>query len=392
MKPVVHGSIAGGDGEAILGLYGDRAEGPAFVGAWERAGGGANQRFVTVGDQTRMAAASPAFLTRFNWLSLMPGGKALERRDLPIGRISMAGLGLIQSSELGLSIDHGLRLEGQKQAFEGLLDGLEALGVEERADFLLVKDLNDRDLAIGGPILARRGFGRMAALPLAYLHLPFETMDAYLASLSRNRRRSLLRNMAKTGQIEVEFNADISSLGDELHALGEQTRKQAATQFSGMEATPKDFFSIIADAASHHCRFTLYRLEGKLVGFTFNMVDGEVFFAKTIGLSYPEALEHKIYFLNIYHTIKGCIEAGIEWLAMGQLAYETKLALGCKLEKRWLFIRGRGWFRPGFALAKPYMSRARLDPSFKPFDRREVYFSSDANGPQPPVNRIFSEN
>ncbi|NOZ31804.1 MAG: GNAT family N-acetyltransferase [Alphaproteobacteria bacterium] len=389
MKFAVQASIADAEGGAVADLYADRAEGPGFIRAWEMASGGENQRFVTATNSGALVAASPAFLTKFNWLSIMPGTKGLARRDPAFGRISMAGLGLVQASELGLRLKRGLSASDQSAAFGGIVDGLEQLGERQRSNFLLIKDLNDRDAAIAGPILARRGFAPMGALPQAFLHLPFGSMDAYLASLSRNRRRSLLRNVARAKDVQVETGADISGLVDALHGLSEQTRQQAAVQFSGLEATPKAFFPAIQDVASKHCWFVLYRLEGALIGFTFNMIDGRVHYAKSIGLAYPQALEHKVYFLNLFKTIEKCITAGIEWLALGQLAYDTKLALGCKLEKRWLYLKGRGIFRPGFGLVKPIITRLPLDPSFKPFDRPEAYFANNMSGPQPPVNTIF---
>jgi len=374
------------DAAGLEALLGGRAEGPGYYRAFERtAPSGLGLRYLSVTENGTPVGFAPAFMAGYNWL---PGSGRYPAPLRRIGDMRVAGLGSVHANELALCLagDNDRR----RDVFARLLDGLDELGRTERADLLLIKDLCDRDAVHADPVLRRCGYVRMAAPPLAFLHVPQGTGKAFLEDLKGSRRRDLMRNVRKAAAIEVETDADIAGMGPELARLAAGTHARAGTRFGGLETTPPGFYEALAEEAPANISVTLYRLGARLVGFSLQLVDARALYGKTLGLSYPAALEHKVYFLNLMTGIDSCAGRGLDWLCMGQLGYAGKIALGARLERRWYYIKARGAYGPGFRLARRFVEGRRIETESAPYDTPAHLFASDPTGPQPPVRTAFA--
>ncbi len=380
---------ANADGR-LAGLVGDGAEGWAYLEACEAApAGDIELSSLRVDGPAGPAGFAPCFVAPFQWLPNPGKGRNWPGWVQELSSIRLAAIGSPHANELGVRLDDALDLPDREAVFEALLDGLEMWGADEDAHMLLVKDVNDRDVGVADPILRRAGYVRMVAPPLAYLHLPFDSAEAWLKAFSHRKRKDILRNHAKSGDVSAEIPGDIAGLSDQLNALADETRERADTQFGGLEGSSPAFFQALAEKAGEQAVFALYRLDERLVGFSLMLVDTQQVFGKTIGLHYPEAREHKIYFRNLLEGIELTTARGLQWLCMGQLGYTTKLHVGAKLEKRWYYLKMRGRYAAGFGFYKRFLEGRRVETESAEFDMPERFFASDPGGPQPPAHLMF---
>ena len=58
-------------------------------------------------------------------------------------------------------------------------------------------------------------------------------------------------------------------------------------------------------------RILLYRLDSRLIAFTLVLIERDVLVFQYIGMRYPEARDHNIYFVNWMTLVRMCIERGI---------------------------------------------------------------------------------
>ena len=102
-----------------------------------------------------------------------------------------------------------------------MLDGLAQLARKTRSPLLRVNDIPDADASLAEPALWARGCARLVSPPLAFLHLPFASFDAFYRGLSTGRRDGLRRNLRRAEAVDVEIDADISGLEGELAELAD---------------------------------------------------------------------------------------------------------------------------------------------------------------------------
>jgi hypothetical protein len=371
------------DAGVAASLFGARAEGAGYYAALADK----DSALVGVVAGGRPAAIAPTFDIRFDMAQLMPvlaPMMRLPRLVLPgLGRLHLGGLGAVHSNELGLTIDPALPPPERDTALGALLDGYERDG--RARDMTLIKDVSDRDSHWADPVLRRRGYYRIEGLPLAWLHLPYDSLEHYLAARPYSKvRRSLNANIRGSAAVQVEIRGDCGDVEAEMEALAAATRENAGTGFDGLEAFPPGFFSRFAALAPEHARFLLYRVDGRLLGFCFCLVADNVLYAKTVGMAYPEAQEHRIYFRNIVTLIEMATRERRPWLCLGQLSYDIKLRWGARLEKRWIYFRLRGIYAPLGWLSQPIHRHLRLSSSVAAITDPAAWFATSPGVEPPP--------
>lgn len=87
--------------------------------------------------------------------------------------------------------------------------------------------------------------------------------------------------------------------------------------------------------------FVLYRSEGQLVAANLIIEEGGILLDKYFVMRSGVGRELNLYFLSWVHNLERCIELGAHTYSTGAAAYETKLRLGCRLQRRWLYFRHR---------------------------------------------------
>lgn len=362
-----------------------RAEGWAYFGACERAmpdGFTASAMGAYAGD--RLLAAAPLFRTDYRLdLSLegvlKPAAAWLHRTAPSLVTVPVLGMGSPLTEECPLLLDPALAPAERADAVRTLLEGLEAQAAAKAIPLLALKDLTDRDATWAGSLLAAAGFTRVATLPVATLYLPFRSEGEYLASLSPSMRSDLRKKMRQAAGVHIEIRDGIEGLEDEIAALFAETKANRKADYGAFDEVPESYFSEVMQAMPGKAQLMLARVDGTLASFNIYLLDRERLIAKYIGMRYPLARRHNLYFVNWMATVRLCIERGIPWLQTGHTSYRQKVRLGCRLKRSWVCFKYRHpLINPLFRLIGPMMAFDRMDPDLKALGNAAPYLDPEA--------------
>ncbi len=285
------------------------------------------------------------------------------------------------TDELGLAIDPALDEAGRRHALERLITDMlaRARAPETIADLIALKDVTDAQAAWVDPILRRFGFTRVATLPVAILPLPFKNEAEYISSLTQNQRSNLRRKLKKAHGIRVEVRHSIVGLEQQIAELREATRLQAGVDYGDFEQVAPGYFAEVMRHMPGNARALLYWLDSELVGFALVFLEPRRMIFQYVGLRYPAAREHGVYFLNWMTMVRMCLELGIGELRAGQTTYVTKCRLGCRLERTWIYFRHRvpAWNLVCRSL-KSLFAIDRIDPDLKTLGKEAPYFEAQS--------------
>jgi len=103
------------------------------------------------------------------------------------------------------------------------------------------------------------------------------------------------------------------------------------------------------------------------------MIGRHAVHAKGIGMRYPEAREHNLYFLNWKEMMEDALRRGVPRISMSGTTYATKLLIGGKLERRWIFFRFRSAILNRIMpLLAPAFDFERNDPELRELNTTQV--------------------
>jgi hypothetical protein len=123
----------------------------------------------------------------------------------------------------------------------------------------------------------------------------------------------------------------------------------------------------------------LARVDGEIVSFNISLADPDRLLAKYIGMRYPAAREHNLYFVNWMAMVRHCIERGIPWMQIGQTSYRQKARLGCKLKRSWIYFKHRNpLINPLFKVFGPMMAFDKMDPDLQALGEDAPYIEPGA--------------
>ncbi len=377
----------------VAALFGDRAEGPAFLRALGN-GTGAEMSSIVVSDGTSPVAAASLVWLPFDFVSDAPkpiksAVHAMRKLVRSTGYLKFCGPGGLHTGEPQIVISGRLDLAARDAAFAAMLDVAEAEGRRRKTHYHSLMDLSQEDAAWAAPMLQARGYYPMEGIAMPWQHLPFATIDEYLASHGGNLRYKMHKKFKRAiAEIEiVETHTVDDRLEAEIDALALSIHQHAMHNLGGIELMPPGFYRQLAETGN--VTILLYRLAGRTVGFCFMIEEGEVLCAKAVGLSWPEAEDYNLIYYNLYCVIEAAIRLRKPWVVLGQGGYPTKLLYGAQLVRRTSFLKGCGpvaWFLPLFASRLDEMNPARM---WKEVMDPANYFDADPSAPQPPVKRIW---
>lgn len=175
------------------------------------------------------------------------------------------------------------------------------------------------------------GFVLLEGQALAYVPIDFASDDDYLAKLSHSRRKNIRRKLRSRAQLEIEAVPtgdarffDEATLGS-YYALFDAVYAQSEIHFDRLSAGY--FRRLLQDAGSGGVVFA-YRHQGRLIGWNLCYAYGGKLVDKYIGLAYPEAREHNLYFVSWMHNLGYARERGLTHYVAGWTDPEVKRALG----------------------------------------------------------------
>lgn len=177
----------------------------------------------------------------------------------------------------------------------------------------------------------RQGFIGVEGQALAYVPINFDDTDDYLSRLSRGRRRDIRRKLRSREQLHI----DILPTGDarfsdaawrhELYQLYLAVYAQSDIHFDLL--TPAYFDALLTDATSGG-RVFLYWHNGVLAGYNLCYQQQDKLIDKYIGLNYPLALEHHLYFVSWFVNLEYALENGLRFYVAGWTDPQVKASLG----------------------------------------------------------------
>jgi Acetyltransferase (GNAT) domain len=366
-------------------LFNSKAEGWDYFRACERAmpeDFTASAMGVYAGDT--LIAAAPLFRTDYRLdLSLegplKPAIEWLYKNAPKLVVVPVLGIGSPLTEECPIGFQPGLAAQERLTAFEALLAGLDIHAKAHKIPLLALKDVTDRDSVWAHEPLSRGGFTGVATLPLATLHLPFKSQDEYLASLSASMRSDLRKKMRRAAKVQIEIRDSIEGIEDEIAELFEETKANRKTDYGSFDEVPGSYFREVMEAMPGKSQIMLCRVDGRLATFNMFLIEPDRVIGKYVGMRYPLAREHNLYFVNWMATARLCMERGIPWLQTGHTSYKQKVRLGCKLKRSWIYFKDRrALINPLFKLFGPMMAFDAMDPDLQALGDAAPYLEPDA--------------
>lgn len=376
-------SIADIPCDAWDGLFPDRAEDWDYFCACEAAAPeGITASAIAVFDGDKLVAAAPLFRTDYRLDmslegSLKPIGDWLYRNLPKLVVMPVLGLGSPLTEECPIGFDPALSQDARTQAFNALIKGVERYAAAEKISLLALKDVTDRAAEWMSEPLDRSGFCRVGTLPLATLHLPFKDEAEYLASLSSSMRSDIRKKMRRATKVEIEYRDTIDGIEEEISSLFQETRANRKADYGDFDDVPETYFREVMNNTDGNAMVMLARVDGQLVSFNIALIEKDRVLAKYIGMRYPAAREHNLYFVNWMAMVRFCRERGITWMQPGQTSYKQKVRLGCKLKRSFVYFKHRNpLINPFFRLFGPMMAFDKMEPDLEELGESAPYLDT----------------
>jgi predicted N-acyltransferase len=181
---------------------------------------------------------------------------------------------------------------------------------------------------------AAAGFVVLEGQALAWVPINFASNDEYLARLSSGRRKNIRRKLRSLADLDIEavptgaarFN-DAATLAA-FYALFDNVYAQSEIHFDRLGAA--FFRTLLQDADSGGVVF-VYRHAGQLIGWNLCYEHAGKLVDKYIGLAYPQAREHNLYFVSWMHNLDYARQHGLTHYVAGWTDPEVKSFLGAQM-------------------------------------------------------------
>ena len=333
-----------------------------------------------------LVAAAPLFQLNYRLdMSLpdvlRPVGDWLNRNMPGIVNKPVLGMGSPLTEECPIGLLPGMNGHERADAFAALLRGMGEQARAERISVLALKDVTDRDNQWARGPLERAGFVGVPTLPVATLHLPFKDEAEYLATFSHNLRKDMRKKLKSLARVQVEVRDQAGDAADEIVALFQETKAKRKADYAELDEVPDAYFRQVVENLGGRAKLMLIRMDGQLVSFNIFLEEKNRIIGKYIGMRYPLAREHNIYFLNWMLMVRRCIEQRVEWLQTGQTTYCQKVRLGCKLKRSWVYFKHQGAVMgPLFRTFGPMMAFDKMDPDLAELGDSAPYLPANVTG------------
>ena len=281
----------------------------------------------------------PLFETRFDlsafvggWLKIVlkVAGRLIPSLFHP--RVLIAGSPLGGWSEIG--IDPHMDGETQKLAFKMALSALQTLAVERKSDILAWYNFNQYGKL---PLELCQKFNRAPYRSCARLAIDFDSIDEYLARLSRGARRDLRRKMRVAPRVRVLGSRTIAPHLDRIHRLYLETVARSPMALGTLSLR---FFETICEVVPG-AEYKLYFVQDELVAFNLLVVQREALVDLFFCMDYGLGREYNLYVLSWIENVRTCIGQKIPLYYAGQGTESTKTHLGATFIPSFMLFRHR---------------------------------------------------
>lgn len=201
---------------------------------------------------------------------------------------------------------------------------------KSRVRMIEFKDFMDADLRFLEP-LQSMGYFKVDSYPTAILDIDFSSLNDYFSRLSYQTRKDLRRKIKKTkalGGLDIKVVNNIDDCIDEIHQLYLNIYNKNEVHF---ECLTKDFFKNFCRYMPEETRFFLYRVNDKLIGFNFCLVQQDALVDKYLGFDYTVSRQYELYYISFLNNVQWCLDNGKKSYLLSQGGYSTKRRLGARL-------------------------------------------------------------
>lgn len=272
-------------------------------------------------------------------------------------RLLCVGSPVTDSAQIGFFKDLPL----DSEMIRVLTEKLDEVAEREGAKVIAFKDLIAADAKQLQPLLTMQGYASVENMPIAKNLINFKDLDDYLATLSYSTRKSLRRKLKTLNQLRIEEHNGSPPHLEEIYQLYLNCYEKSELKF---EKLTLEFFESLAGLMPNQCRFVLYYVNEKLIGFNCLLHGNGVLMDKYIGLDYVDSQRVNLYSLSWLYNIQMCIRDGFHTFQSGQASYETKLRLGATLEQTYILFKHRNKLvNPIFKLASHVLAYGNFDPA-----------------------------
>jgi predicted N-acyltransferase len=206
------------------------------------------------------------------------------------------------------------------------------------------------------PEQVSKQFNRVQCQSSAQLPINFNSMEEFLARLSRAARKDLRRKMRVAPDVRVIRSRNISPFLDRIYKLYLETVERGPIAFG---AHNRLFFEKICEKIPD-AEYTLYFVQEELAAF--NLLVGrqqgmlDIFFCMDYGLG----RKYNLYVLSWLENVRTCVERRIPLYQAGQGAEKTKAHLGATFIPSFIFFKHRQPVIDRFFMAWPAVSERVL--------------------------------
>ena len=260
-------------------------------------------------------------------------GSWLDRYAPSLISTPILGLGSPISDECQIGLRPGLGDDERRAVLEGILDAMSRHAAATGVRVLVLKDITDVDRLWASSALQSACFSAIPSLPVATLDIPFRSLDDYLASLPSKMRQDLRRKLRQSACVRIEYRDSLDGIEDEIVHLYTQARANRKASYDAFDELPDGYFREVISGLGGQARLLLLWVGGTLAGFNLFTLESDRVVGRYLGLRYPLAREHNLYFVNWLTMVSFCIEHGYRSLQVGQTSYTLKAKLGCKLHR-----------------------------------------------------------
>ena len=350
-------------------LFLDRSEDWAYFRACEQANSKHFQfSALAVYSGQTLIAAVPVFKLDFR-VDMAFGSSAQKLGDYLVAfaprlvKLPIIGMGHPMTEECPIGFAQSVPESERSKLLARMAHELEIFAASAGIKIVILKDVINSDFASYRGDLESAGYNVIESLPIAQMDVPFTSIEDYVQSLPSKRRTQMRKKMRQAGNVDVAFVDTIAGIETEIKALYEETRQRRARSYEAFDEVPENYFSQITAASHGNVKVMLSRIDGKLVGFMFLLVENDRVIFKFVGMRYPLALDRSLYFHQWMSLVDYCIKNKIRILQAGQTNYITKVRMGCELRRSWVLYKYTGRvLGPIVTRLAPKLSLASQEP------------------------------
>lgn len=281
----------------------------------------------------------PLFETRFDlstfvegWIkkSVRVAGRLIPSVFQP--RILSVGLLVGEWSEIG--IDPQIDADTLDAACKMSFSALQALAAERKSDIVGLYNFNHYGKL---PAEVFKKFNRVQCQSSARLPINFDSMEDFLARLSKAARKDLRRKMRASQEVKVIRSRTISPFLDRIYKLYLETVARSPV---ALGAHNRLFFEQICERVPG-AEYTLYFVQEELAAFNLLVINQEAMVDKYFCMDHELGRKYNLYMLSWLENVRYCVERKIPLYYTGQGAEKTKAHLGATFIPSFLFFKHR---------------------------------------------------